>query len=44
MVGPTLPLAPGGLARTLVNVYRERLNVPLWWWLAAPAAAALLAA
>jgi hypothetical protein len=44
LVGPTLPLARSGLARTLFTVYRERLNVPLWWWLAAPAAAGLLAA
>lgn len=44
MVGPTLPLARNGLARTLFTVYLERLNVPLWWWLAAPAVAALLAA
>lgn len=44
MIGPTLPLAPDGRARTLYPVYRERLTVPLWWWLAAPASAALLAA
>ena len=43
-MGTTLPLARGGLARTLYPVYRERLSVPLWWWLAAPGTAALLAA